>query len=89
MEVILIPLPRGRHALVQFDPRTGRVTTNHAGLYATAFQQGVTDFDGTHRRPSDGRAFLSALYDHLFLHGYRVQWLKGGAASSRRAKRPE
>lgn len=83
MEVLVLPLPRGRTAVVLFDPATNSVTTNHAGLVATVFQKGVKDLDGCLLLPHDGRAFLSALYDHLFLRGYHVRWLKASTASNR------
>lgn len=75
MEVLVVHLPRGRTAVAHFDPTEGAVVTNHAGLRATAFQKGVQDLDGRLLWPHDGRAFLSALYDHLFLRGYKVHWL--------------
>lgn len=83
MEMLVLPLPRGRTAVVLFDPATNSVTTNHAGLVATVFQKGVKDLDGCLLLPCAGRAFLSALYDHLFLRGYHVHWLKANTASSR------
>ncbi len=85
MEMLVLPLPRGRRAVVLFDPATNAVTTNHAGLMATVFQKGVTDLDGYLLVPRDGRAFLSALYDHLFLRGYHVHWLGACTISNRMA----
>ena len=75
MEILVVGLPRGRTAVVQFDSATGSVTTNHGGLLTTLFQKGVTDFEGRRRFPTDGRAFLSAVYDHLFLRSYSVHWM--------------
>lgn len=76
MELIVVQLPRGWHALVRFDPVRRTVTTTHLGLFMTLFQTGVRDFKGRRCFPRDGRRFFSALYDHLFLNGYNVQWLK-------------
>ena len=85
VEMLVLPLPRGRRAVVLFDPATNAVTTNHAGLMETVFQKGVKDLDGCLLRPHDGRLFLSALYDHLFLRGYRVHWLGACTISNRMA----
>lgn len=84
-EMLVVPLPRGRRAVVLFDPATNAVTTNHTGLMATVFQKGVKDLDGCLLLPRDGRAFLSALYDHLFLRGYHVHWLGARPLSNRMA----
>lgn len=76
MERLIVQLPRGRTAVVQFDPATGRVTTNHAGLHSTLFAQGVKEFGGDWVLPDQGRAFFTAVFDHLFLSGYAVRWLR-------------
>jgi len=78
MDFLVVQLPRGRTAVVQFNPTTGSVTTSHAGLIGTLFRKGVTDFDGYHRFPADGLKFLSAVYDHLFLRNYAVHWMRAG-----------
>ncbi|MGP0592161.1 hypothetical protein ACTRXD_06410 [Nitrospira sp. T9] len=36
------------------------------------------DFEGHRRCQNDGDEFLAALYDWLFLRGYRVMWKWGG-----------
>lgn len=78
MEFLIVQLPRGKTAVVQFNPATGTVTTNHAGLIGTLFRKGVTDFQGYKRFPADGRKFLSAVYDRLFLLNYSVRWKHSG-----------
>lgn len=78
MDSLIVQLPRGRTAVVQFNPATGVVTTSHAGLIGTLFRKGVTDFEGYRRVPADGLQFLSALYDHLFLRNYAVHWRRAG-----------
>lgn len=75
MDVLVVQLPRGRTANVWFDPTTHAVATNHAGLMVTLFRAGVKDWEGRRLYPSDGRAFLSTVYDDLFLRGYAVHWL--------------
>lgn len=77
MAMIVVQLPRGRRAVVQCDERTGDVSTDHAGLRTTFFDEGVRDWTGRRLSPKDGIAFLSAVYDRLFLCGYVVQWLPG------------
>jgi hypothetical protein len=81
MVKLIVQLPRGMTALVRFNPEAGCVTTDHAGLCATFFQTGVRDFHGHIRVPRDGRAFVSALYDALFLDGYPVRWLESDRVS--------
>lgn len=39
LDVLIIEYPRGRRALVWFDPRTRRITTDHPGLPGL-FEQG-------------------------------------------------
>lgn len=75
MDVLIIQYPRGRRALVWFDPRTHRITTDHPGL-PDLFEQGVKDWRGRLMFPRDGRAFLEAMHDHLFLNGYAVRWAR-------------
>ncbi len=57
-----------------FDLATGVISTSHAGLRDT-LRRGIKDSRGRPVRPRDGRAFLSAVYDHFFLGGYTVHWL--------------
>lgn len=78
MDFLIVQLPRGRTAVVQFNPATGSVTTSHAGLIGTLFRKGVVDFEGSRRFPADGSKFLSAVYDHLFLRNYAVHWMRAG-----------
>lgn len=87
MDILLVQLSRGRTAVAQLDPASGVVTTDHPGLQAMGFRQGIRGFDGCRRWPRDGRAFLAALYDRLFLCGYQVQWLGTGSMLNRIAKR--
>lgn len=75
MELLVVQFPRGRTGAVWFDPATEVMWTANAGLHAL-LQRGVKDFGGRPLSPSDGRQFLSALYDHLFLNGYGVHWLR-------------
>jgi hypothetical protein len=81
MVKLIVQLPRGRTALVRVNPETGCFMTDHPGLYTTFFQAGVKDFHGHVRLPREGRAFVSALYDALFLRGYPVRWLEPGCAA--------
>ena len=76
IELLTLPLPRGRIAAVFLDRRKGTVTTNHMGLRGTLFDLGVKDFDGRVVFPSDGRTFMIALYDYLVLRGYQVRWIQ-------------
>ncbi len=62
-------------ALVWFDLSTGAVVTTHVGLLEI-LRRGLQDWTGHVVRPQDGQAFLSAVYDHFFLNGYRVHWLR-------------
>jgi len=83
MDVLVVQYPRGRGALVWFDPRTQRISTDQAGLRAL-LQRGVKDWEGRLLFPHNGRAFLAAVHDYLFLNGYRIRWarvLVGGQAS--------
>lgn len=75
MEIVVVQLPRGWSAVVGFDSATRVAFTNHSGLLGTLFKHGVKNLDGKVVHPSDGRSFLSAVYDHLFLNGYQVRWL--------------
>ena len=82
MEMLIVQLPRGRTAVVQFDEAAGRATTTHTGLRRTLFENGVKDLDGNVLFPCDGRAFVAAVYDTLFLSGYAVRWLRSGGRTS-------
>jgi hypothetical protein len=81
MEAILIQYPRGSVAVAWLDPVTGLVKTSHPGLSAT-LRRGMKDWCGRILFPFNGRAFLSATYDHFFLNGYHVRWVHGVAAGS-------
>lgn len=81
MELLVIPIPRGWTVIVQLDPISGSVKTNCAGVSAAFFQKGVQGWDGRLLFPNDGRAFLEAVHDRLFLSGYAVRWLKSAAVS--------
>ena len=83
MNMLVVQLPRGRTAVVRCESVTGLITTNYCGLLTTLFQEGVTDFGGGRRFPTDGLAFLSAVFDHLFLHGYSVRWMNSAKQSYR------
>jgi len=74
-DVVVVPYPRGCTAIVWFDPDAGAITTSHAGLRAT-LRRGVQSWEGCLVSPHDGHTFLAAVYDHLFLNGYAVQWIK-------------
>lgn len=74
MEMLVIQLPRGRSAVVQFDPARSTTVTDHCGFRAL-LEYGILDWNGHRCFPADGHRFFSALYDHLFLSGYRVRWL--------------
>jgi hypothetical protein len=89
MDMLIVQLPRGRTAVVRFNAATGWVTTNHPGLRVTAFKNGVRDFGGKLVFPHAGREFLSALYDALFLSGYRVRWCGTVGEPDRLAASPE
>ena len=89
MDFLVVQLPRGRTAVVQFNPTTGSVTTSHAGLIGTLFRKGVTDFEGCKRFPADGIKFLAAVYDHLFLRNYAVHWMRAGMQSGSISRKAE
>ncbi len=89
MDMLIVQLPRGRTAVVRWNAETGLVTTNHPGLRVTALRNGVRDFSGELVLPHAGRKFLSALYDALFLSGYRVRWCRTVGESDRLAASPE
>jgi len=74
-EVLVVQYPRGCTAIVWFDRVAGSITTSHAGLRAT-LRRGVRSWEGGLVLPYDGHAFLTAVYDHLFLNGYAVEWRK-------------
>lgn len=73
-DIVAVRYPRGTTALVWLDLCTGAVITTHAGL-GEALRRGLRDWVGNVVHPQDGHAFLSAVYDHFFLSGYRVHWL--------------
>lgn len=75
IDVLMVQYPRGGSALVWFNPMMKRISTDHAGL-RVLLQRGVQDWEGRLLLPREGRAFLAALYDYLFLNGYRVHWTK-------------
>jgi hypothetical protein len=66
VRLLLVSLPRGAMAAVWIDPVSGVIASNHPGLQ-TILRRGIRDLDGRVLFPSDGKSFLSALYDHLFL----------------------
>lgn len=74
-DIVVVQLPRGASAMVWMDLATGNVATSHAGLQVT-LRRGVRDWTGHLVFPQDGLIFLSAVYDHFFLSGYSVQWLR-------------
>lgn len=80
IELLVVQLPRGRTAIVGFDPAEKRIFTNHDGLFGSLFRRGASDLHGRLLFPSDGRNFLSAVYDFLFLNGYGVRWLHSSIA---------
>lgn len=80
IELVVIQLPRGRTAIVGFDPVEKRIFTNHEGLFDSLFRYGASDLDGRLLFPPDGRNFLCAVYDVLFLNGYGVRWLRSAGA---------
>ncbi|WP_447979409.1 carboxypeptidase-like regulatory domain-containing protein [Candidatus Nitrospira bockiana] len=71
MEVLVVQLPRGCSA-IGVDVSTNVAFTNHNGIFSALMENGVRDLDGVVRYPREGRTFLSAVYDFLFLNGYRV-----------------
>jgi hypothetical protein len=74
-DIIVVKLPRGARAMVWMDPATGKVATSHAALQRT-LRRGVKDWAGRLVSLQNGFIFLSAVYDHFFLSGYPVQWLR-------------
>lgn len=74
-DIVAVQYPRGVRALVWFDLATGAIATTHAGLRDT-LRRGCRDWAGHRVYPQDGHVFLSAVYDHFFLSGYRVHWLR-------------
>lgn len=79
MELLVVQLPRGRTAVIGFDPAQKRIFTNHEGFFDSLFKYGASDLDGRLLFPPDGRRFLCAVYDFLFLNGYGVRWLHSAA----------
>jgi hypothetical protein len=73
-DIVAVQYPRGVTALVWLDLSTGAIATTHAGLRHT-LRRGLRNWAGHVVSPQDGHAFLSAVYDHCFLSGYRVHWL--------------
>jgi len=73
-DIVVVHYPRGVTALVWFDLATGALATSHAGL-RDVLRRGVMGWEGHIVCPHDGQIFLSAVYDHFFLNGYRVHWL--------------
>lgn len=80
IELLVVQLPRGRTAIVGFDPAEKRIFTNHEGLLGSLFRYGASDLEGRLFFPPDGRNFLCAVYDFLFLNGYGVRWLHSALA---------
>ena len=76
MDWVVVELSSGVKAAVWFDRTSRTVRTDHRGLRETVFRDGVTDYYGRNRYPYDGRSFLVAVFDHLFLRGYPVLWGK-------------
>ena len=74
-DIVVIQYPRGATALVWLDLVTGAVATNHAGLQVT-LRRGLKDWAGRVVHQEDGPEFLSAVYDHFWLGGYPVRWLR-------------
>lgn len=72
--IVAVQYTRGATALVWFNLSMGAVVTSHAGLRET-LRRGLRDWAGHVVHPRDGHAFLSAVYDHFVLKGYRVDWL--------------
>jgi hypothetical protein len=85
---LCVSLPRGKAVMLTFDRKTRSFVGNQEGLFRTFFQRGVMDFEGHRRWPSDGDEFLTALYDWLFLHGYRVTWKWGSLLGDKRPSDP-
>jgi hypothetical protein len=75
IDIVIMQYPSGTTTLVWFDPASGSIATTHVGLRAR-LRRGVKDWEGQMVFPEDGRAFLPAVYDYLFLRGYSVRWVK-------------
>lgn len=75
IDIVIVQYPSGTTTLIWFDPASRSIATTHAGL-RTRLRRGVKDWAGQAVFPEDGRAFLSAVYDDLFLNGYSVRWVK-------------
>lgn len=75
IDVLVVQYPRGATAMVWCDQAIGSIVTSHAGL-RDALRRGIRDWEGHLVCPHDGPIFLSAVYDHFFLNGYSVHWLK-------------
>lgn len=75
MDIVITQYPSGTPTLVWFDPRSGSIATTHPGLQAR-LRRGLKDWAGRTVIPEEGLAFLSAVYDSLFLNGYPVRWVK-------------
>ncbi len=88
IDIVVLQLPRGCTAVARLDAVTGLVTTDHGWLGST-LSKGIKGWDGRLLFPSDGRAFLSALYDYAFLNGYRVRWITSATVSGSRKRRHE
>ncbi len=73
-DIVAFQHQTGAVALVWLDLSTGAVVTSHTGL-RDMLRRGLQDWTGNVVHSQDGRAFLSAVYDHFFLNGYRVHWL--------------
>ncbi|BFU92700.1 MAG: hypothetical protein NTAFB01_38870 [Nitrospira sp.] len=74
-DIVAVQYQSRAMALVWLDLSTGAVVTSHAGLWEM-LRRGLRDWAGSVVHPRDGQAFLSAVYDHFFLSGYRVHWLR-------------
>lgn len=86
-DIVVVHHPKGAVALVWFDLSTGAIVTTHAGLRET-LHRGVRDWAGRVVRTPDGHVFLSAVYDHCFLKGYRVHWFSvSGSISAQKSYR--
>lgn len=72
-DIVVVHHPKGAVALVWVDLSVGAVVTTHAGLRNT-LRRGLRDWAGQIVQTRDGHIFLSAVYDHFFLKGYRVHW---------------
>ncbi|MBX3307410.1 MAG: hypothetical protein KF751_15310 [Nitrospira sp.] len=80
-DIVAVQYPRGVMALVWLDLSTGAIATTHAGLRHTLRCE-LRNWAGQVVTPHDGQAFLSAVYDHFFLNGYRVHWLSVSGLNS-------